>query len=122
MLAKISKLKTFFDPFESPSPWHSVTHRANRMLTTRLIRQAIKKRHFHESPSYGESLEDRIARIAYFVEYGWEDPIHVRIRHANCMILDGNHRYAAAIYRRDKTIDCEVSGDLQNCSLLIGME
>ncbi len=55
-------------------------------------------------------------RIAFLVKYGWSKPIEVDVgvpgydRGASWIIQDGNHRLAAADYRRDPHIAVEVSG------------
>ena len=73
-------------------------------------------------PSYAprESLskQDHVARIAYLVKYGWNDPIQIDVGvpalgvYVDWMIIDGNHRMAAAIYRNDSTISSEISGSI----------
>lgn len=68
------------------------------------------------------SYEYNIERIAYFVEHGWEsagsdaEPITVDIGLAGYtpfhLLVDGNHRVAAAKIRGDETITIELIGDV----------
>jgi hypothetical protein len=59
-----------------------------------------------------------IARIAWFVVHGWTDHIEIDVGvpsmgcYVQWPVEDGNHRYAAAIYRDDATIAAEISGSL----------
>ncbi len=69
-----------------------------------------------------ESYEYNIERIAQFYRYGWEstaedsDPITVDIGLAGhtpaYLIVDGNHRVAAAKIRGDEWLDVEIIGEL----------
>lgn len=45
-------------------------------------------------------------RVAYLVVNGWDEPIRVEIDfgHKYWPIVDGNHRFRAAIYKKDKWI------------------
>jgi len=68
------------------------------------------------------SYEYNIDRIAYFVKNGWEsagsdrEPVTVDIGLAGYtplhLLVDGNHRVAAAKIRGDETITVEVIGDV----------
>ncbi len=63
-----------------------------------------------------------VERIAWFVINGWEDPIEIDFGCPDLYsaydylsfwpITDGNHRYAAAIIRGDKTILAGCSGQM----------
>ena len=78
-------------------------------------------------PDYDRELFDsygyNVARIAHFLDSGWEDtdadyePITVDIGLAgyapNYIIVDGNHRVAAAKFRKDLTIRVEIIGDMR---------
>lgn len=48
--------------------------------------------------------EKHAARIAFLVEYPSGDPIDLNVMQDSIDILDGNHRLAAAIYRKDPWI------------------
>lgn len=68
------------------------------------------------------SYEYNVARIAHFLQSGWDEleadtePITVDIGLAgyvpNYLIVDGNHRVAAAKLRGDLTIRVEIIGDI----------
>ena len=45
-------------------------------------------------------------RVAYFVEYGWNDAI--LLSPDGVTVMDGSHRLRAAIYKGEKEIDCEI--------------
>lgn len=61
--------------------------------------------------------EWHIGRIAYLAVNGWEDPIDIDVGipslgcYANDIIMDGWHRFAAAIYRKNKFINAAWSGE-----------
>lgn len=61
--------------------------------------------------------ETHIRRVAYLAVHGWEDPIEVDLGIPSMNFLpdwpiqDGNHRLAAAIFRGDRSIMAEVSGE-----------
>jgi len=68
------------------------------------------------------SYDYNIERIAYFVEHGWEsagsdrEPVTVDIGLAGYtplhLLVDGNHRVAAAKIRGDESITIELIGDV----------
>lgn len=51
----------------------------------------------------GWTPERHAARVAWFVQNGWTDPVVVSYRRT-WPVVDGNHRLAAAIFRDDPTI------------------
>ncbi len=59
-----------------------------------------------------------VQRVAAFVADGWSDPINVDlgVPMVNFVpewpILDGNHRFMAAVYRGDAAIAADVSGQV----------
>lgn len=65
-----------------------------------------------------------LARIAWFVLHGWRDPITVHVGipslgyHPRWGITDGNHRFAAAIYRGDPAILAMVDGEIREIKRL----
>ncbi|MBK6616279.1 hypothetical protein [Ottowia sp.] len=91
-------------------------------ITLEAVRKAMTHR-FHQPLAYSACLratrwtvEDHIARIAYLASTGWSEPIEVDVGvpHMNCWVnwpvVDGNHRLAAAIARRDDFILASVGG------------
>lgn len=73
--------------------------------------------------------EDHAGRIAYLVRNRASDPISIDV---GCpalgywgpkwMVVDGNHRLAAAIYRGDLTISALVDGQLDWALELFGVD
>lgn len=64
-----------------------------------------------------EARQKHIQKIAYFVKNGFDKPIDIDVGvpsmgcYIDHMIEDGNHRLAAAIIRKDKTIKCSIMGE-----------
>ena len=62
-------------------------------------------------------INHHASRVKWFVENGWDDPILIDVG-VPCLgynektIIDGNHRLAAAIYKKYKSILCLVDGEL----------
>jgi len=69
-----------------------------------------------------------IARIAWFVLHGIDDPIVVdptaleRYSRDAWIVLDGNHRLAAAFFRDDDTIPVHVLGGIEKAEDLFGVD
>lgn len=67
-------------------------------------------------------------RIAYLIRKGWSDAIEIDVGIPSLgyspewMIIDGNHRLAAAIYRKDKSILATVGGCLDYALKLFGVD
>lgn len=59
--------------------------------------------------------DDPAGRIAYLVLNKAEDPIEIDVGSLGCfnewIIIDGNHRFAAALLRGDPEILCHISGE-----------
>ena len=91
------RLMEYHNPFDTPSPWHSSELDSNQKLSVEAIAKAVQNQQFNVTNKYGTTFEDRINRIAYFVKFGWSDPIALHLKYHTCKILDGNHRFAAAI-------------------------
>lgn len=69
------------------------------------------------------------ARIAYFVETGWDDPIDIDVGvpwakgwQSRWPIADGNHRLYAAIVREDDKILADICGCLETAHGMFGLE
>lgn len=68
-----------------------------------------------------------IRRVAYFVQHGWEVPISIDVGipslgyHVEWIVDDGNHRLAAAFYRKDPTVRISVSGQIDYAEELLGI-
>jgi len=119
----LKKIQALTDPFQN-NPWH-YWHR----LTRKEIREAIKNEWFMPMPMYkGGSPEEQAHRIAYLVVHGWSDAISldVGVPSLGCCvdnpILDGHHRLAAAIYRKDESILATVDGSIDYAFELFGVD
>jgi hypothetical protein len=68
-----------------------------------------------------------VARIAYFVVRGWRKPIDIDVGvpemncHVDWIIVDGNHRLAAAFFCRDESILACISGSLEYACSRLGV-
>ena len=75
-----------------------------------------------------EPASEHEARIAWLVKHGWIDTITLDVGvpalgcHVDWIVLDGNHRLAAAIYRGDETIGCAIGGDLRYADELLATQ
>lgn len=89
----------------------------DRPITSNEIRAALAAP-IPPSAGAAKTREQHAARIAWFVLNGWNDPIEVDIGipslgcYVRWPVTDGNHRFAAAIFRHDKTIAGSFGGDL----------
>jgi hypothetical protein len=69
-----------------------------------------------------------IERVAYLVVNAWVDPIDLDVGipslglHVDWMIIDGNHRFYAAILRRDPIIRATLSGCLEYAEEIFGIQ
>lgn len=69
--------------------------------------------------------EQHAQRVAWLVVHGWADPVEIDVGIPSLgftpswPITDGNHRFAAAIYRGDFTIMAECSGSTDYISEFI---
>lgn len=76
------------------------------------VRQAIEDNQLNSPVDNGASGSGtlprmwHIGRIAWFVVNGWEEPIELDPL-ALWPVMDGNHRFAAAIFREDEDIEVE---------------
>jgi hypothetical protein len=83
------------------------------------VRAAIQDGRLLPPGSPAASREDHAARVAWFAVHGWEDPIEVDIGIPEVAewsswwpIIDGNHRFAAAVFLKAQTIRGIFSGSL----------
>ncbi len=73
------------------------------------------------------SRKRHIARVAYLVKNPPNDPIEidVGVPSLGCLpswiIADGNHRLAAAFYRKDLAIRTSISGEVNYAAELLGI-
>lgn len=110
----IRKLRKLADPFAVCALWLEFP---NEKLSRRDVRAAVIRRDTLHPRGEIRSKSDHIRRIAWFAVHGWRAPISVDVGvpSLGCVprwaIIDGNHRFAAAIIRGDKTIRAEISGE-----------
>ena len=88
--------------------------------------QATPRKYF--PPKFTEEIrQHHIRRIAYLAINGWSDPIDidVGVPSLGCFvswpILDGNHRFYAALLRKDHSILATLSGDLRHAQNVLGV-
>jgi hypothetical protein len=126
-LIPVARLRAVCDPFLS-SPWEEVAS-----ISVEDVQQALNNRLDGSKPYSKQRITDKswntadhIARIAYLVAEGWDDPIEVDVGvpHLGCwmdwMVTDGNHRLAAAIVREDEFILASIAGSCEYMIELFG--
>jgi hypothetical protein len=119
---KVSVLQKICDPYKD-CPWHCGS------ITTARIKVCVQGSKFALKPlnPFNHNRSQHIKRIAYLVKNGWSDPIQidVGVPSLGCNIewpvVDGNHRLAAAIFRGDEEILCEISGSMDYAEELLGV-
>jgi hypothetical protein len=126
----VQGLREMVDPF-SCDVWS-----CGEILTKGEVAQSVHSRNYKVEPyshpgQCGEpwSHLDHASRVAYFVVFGWCEPIQVDVGVPDLGFMpqwpvsDGNHRLAAAIFAGLQVIDAEVSGDCELISqILAGSE
>ena len=117
VLIPVKKLKEQCDPFKD-LVWGCDSISRND------IKDAIKEKSFVSNHKFNDNeWDENVGRIAYFVVNGWSDAIEIDVGipsmqcHVNWIITDGNHRFAAAIYRK-----AAVSGCLEYAKELFGVD
>ncbi len=111
VLFKVDKIQLLCDPFMSCC-WP-----IESPITTTEVDKAMRDKRFCLDLSSGEyTRQNHIERIAYFVHNGWTDAIQIDVGCHACHVAwpvnDGNHRYAAAIYKNDDFILASGSGGI----------
>lgn len=81
----------------------------------RIVSNKLESRSFSDTPM-DNSPYDHASRIAYLVLNKDDNPISLdvgipSIGYHSIVLIDGNHRLAAAIYRKDKIIKVDYSGE-----------
>jgi len=86
------------------------------LLSNDLIKnsEALEQPYSEIDDGYDDSwiINHHASRVKWLVENGWDDPIIIDVGCHGSTILDGNHRLAAAIYKKDESILCLVDGQL----------
>lgn len=113
---------------------HAVWIRLKTPITKTEVQEAIEKKDFVSEPILEEdhylktTRKDHIGRVAYFVIYGWSDPIEIDVGvpelgvNVSWIIIEGNHRLASAFYKNDQTIKANISGSLNYAEELLGIK
>lgn len=125
MLISVDKLAERCNPFESHC-W--------RDLESPITKDEVQKSLDDEvylmpdpAPNSSSVITGRgkhIRLIAWFVKHGWVDPIGVDVGipglcHVAWLIQDGNHRFAAAIFRGDTTVGADMQGSVKEIQSFI---
>lgn len=112
----VANIARHFNPLKK-DPWGTG-------LTLADVKAAIRDKRFVAD----HTSEDHAARIAYLVNNPANDPLDIDVgvpalgHTVSWPILDGNHRLAAAILRKDKTILAEVGGQMDYARHLFGVD
>lgn len=116
---RVSALQNKCDPYSS-AVWGDL----DDPVTRDEIEKAIKESRTQEPDPeiYNEDLpcsrQKHIERIAWLVVNDWNKPINIDVGvpslgcYPSWLIKDGNHRFAAAIYREDEFIYAYVDGSI----------
>lgn len=98
-----------------------------RPLDAAQVRRSLREGAFERAPcSAKRPAAWHARRIAWLMHEGWRDPISLDVGcpsfpgyRPGWLVVDGNHRLAAAILRRDRTIAALVDGEVRHaCELL----
>ena len=122
VLIPVAKLKKQCNPFKDLVWGCDLIYRND-------IKIAIKEKNFVSTHNFNDNeWDENIGRVAWFVVNGWNDAIEIDVGipsmqcHVNWMVTDGNHRLAAAIYRKDRHILASVGGSLEYAMELFGVD
>lgn len=80
---------------------------------------------FVQNDNISKGRSYHIQRVGYLVKYGWSDAIVIDVgipslgRHVDWIVIDGNHRLAAAIFRNDNYITASISGEISYAEHLL---
>lgn len=118
VLLPLAQLKALANPFGIQTPW-------GVKVTQNDVRRALGELRLVATPGG----EDHAGRIAYLVLNRADDAISLDIgcpafgtAGTTWPVLDGNHRLAAAIYRKDKVIAGVVDGCLDYALEVFGID
>lgn len=99
-------------------------------ITREEVSRALAEGRLRASPIINQdkaTRRDHIRRIAFLVQHGWTDAISLDVgvpvlgHHVDWIVVDGNHRLAAAFYRGDTSILVEVDGQIDYAERLLGV-
>lgn len=117
---RVTSLQAKCDPFKTVVWWKDL----DKPVTRVEIESAVNEGRLQEpnSDRFNEdvrcSRSDHIERIAWLIVNDWNRPINIDVGAPSMgcvpdwLITDGNHRFAAAIYREDEFIFAYVDGSV----------
>lgn len=112
MLVRIDSLNKLINPSQKP-PWREWIYGS---ISIDNIEPYLGSNLNIEKKEYdslvAETKEQHLAKIAYFYQNGWEEPILLVFRENYYPVVDGNHRLIAAQLRGDEFILAHVEGKL----------
>lgn len=119
-MTKIStaKLQSICDPFVT-NPWGGKPITPDEVKSIRAWQAIREPAPLSDPPKL--TRDYHVKRIAWLVINGWDDEIQIDVGvpelndHVEWPIMDGNHRFMAALIRQDEYIDAGLSG---SCELL----
>jgi len=115
----IKAIKEHRNPFQADC-WNGLSRPITKYEVTKAIQQGKLLKPDSRSSVWGAEYKrsEHIQKIAYFVVKGWKRTIHLDVGspdigyYVDWLVEDGNHRLAAAIYRKDETIKAFINGSL----------
>jgi len=121
----VQKLCELIDPFKTLTSQCSddlLICRSTDGVSIELIRRHLDVNNFNSKVYTKEpdlwTVDDHAARIAWLVKFGWNCPIEIdfgipSLGHCWYPLIDGHHRFAAAIFKFDNWIMANCSGDVK---------
>lgn len=125
-------MKVHISTLEPWNPFCNVVWASlDRSITKEEVQQAIDANNLRPEPvenhlDVNTPREEHIKRVAYLALNGWNDNISIDVGvpemscHVSWIVCDGNHRLAAAFFRGDEYIDCDISGSVAYAKELLG--
>jgi hypothetical protein len=116
-------LNAIGDPFEVHRITREMVQHSLRFGTYEIAHEAYGR----EISAVERDPEWHAQRVAYLVQYGWNDPIELDVGIPSLgfvpyPLIDGHHRTCAAIIRGDKEIKAEVAGAVDYAKQLFGVD
>jgi hypothetical protein len=123
--SSLIRVSTLVEAVNIPNfnPWG-----CRRKITFKEINEFIRGNELRREASTANTTEQHIARIAYLVVNGWNDPIDIDVGvpslscHISHIVTDGNHRLWAAAVRGDEFIAAEISGCVDTIKEVLGVD
>lgn len=126
-------------PLERLAPWSpfsSTVWGIERPITVEEVLKACQEKRYQGFGSvtgrpdlYPEKYHQyHVERVAFLVDHPTGDPIWLDVGvpdlgcHVDWIVIDGNHRHAAAIVRGDANIAANIAGSVEHIKELLGIE